>query len=570
MRSRGCLLLVLAVGLLVRLANISAMSQHPMAEYQFRAPDADMSLAYDWSARIVGGDVLGREPVHQYTMWMREIASLETWERWWGGAHIFHQAPLYAYMLAAFRFLGGDQFWPIALCQALLGLTNVTLVFVLAKRIFGDAVAVLAALGAALYGPFQLHELFLLRDTLSITVSLLMLWALIGCDDGKPRRWVIAGFLLAVAILCREATLLFAPLVVLWMFGRLRTDRRALGSASLSLLIGLGVGFAPLVVRNIVVGAPPLSLSTRAIEAFIYGNAPGSAGFGWQLPTATRPILEQANGHLGAAIRLTLASYDGDWRSFFALQILKLRAIFASHEATDNINWYYFADRLIGLRFSLHFEHVLGLGLVGLWLARRSGARHRILCYFLAAALLGLMSTTVVGRYRLPAIAVLLIYAGVTLHWAAQRIARREWSALALGAGTVIGVTLVSTNLLRAAEVLRYPPREYASNAVLFYQRGQIDEACAELRRGLEKASTRSDHAALPPQYITILARPYVSLAHSLRRDGEAVDVLERLASSFPVDSGLEELIGVVYRDGLNRPDEAARHFERARAAKAG
>ena len=43
------------------------------------------------------------------------------------------------------------------------------------------------------------------------------------------------------------------------------------------------------------------------------------------------------------------------------------------------------------------------------------------------------------------------------------------------------------------------------------------------------------------------------------------VAVLERLASSFPADGALEELIGVVYRDGLNRPDEAARHLERAR-----
>ena len=48
-------------------------------------------------------------------------------------------------------------------------------------------------------------------------------------------------------------------------------------------------------------------------------------------------------------------------------------------------------------------------------------------------------------------------------------------------------------------------------------------------------------------------------------RDGEAAAVLEHLASSFPADSALEELISVVYRDGLNRPDEAARHLARAR-----
>jgi len=565
MTPRRSLLLVLTIGLAVRLVNIQGMSRLPMAEYQFQAPEADMSLAYEWSGRILSGDLLGRDTVHAYTMWMHEIAPLETWERWWGGAHIFYQAPLYAYTLAAFRLVAGDRFWPIALCQALLGLANVTLVFLLAERLFAGAAAAIAALGAALYGPFQLHELFVLRDTLGVTVSLLMLWALARCDDADPRRWLLAGLLLAVAMLCREATLLFVPLVAVWMLRRFRADGRVLGRAALWLLAGVGLGLAPLIARNIAVGAPPFSLSAQGIVTFVEANAPGSAGFAWRVPPETRSILERANGHLGTAVRLTLASYHGDWWSFLALQTLKLRAIFASYEATDNINAYYVADHLPLLRFSLRFEHVLALGLIGLWLERANGARHRILRYFLATALGSLMYSTVVGRYRLPGTAVLLLYAAAAIHWAGARIARREWRALALAGVAGVGIVLVSTNLLRAADRLRYPPREYANNAVLYYERGQIDEACGELRRGLEKADAWPDHSALPPQYVALLARPYVTLAHTLHRDGEAVAVLERLASSFPADGALEELIGVLYRDGLNRPDEAARHLERAR-----
>ena len=566
MISRRSLLLALGIGLAVRLVNIYGMSRFPMAEYQFRAPEADMSLAYEWSGHIVRGDLLGREPVHQYTTWMREIAPPETWDRWWGGAHIFHQAPLYAYTLAAFRLLAGDRFLPIALCQALLGLANVMLIFLLGERLFGSAVAALAALGAALYAPLELHELFLLRDTLGVTVSLLMLWALARCRDVEPRRWLLAGLLLAVATLCREATLLFAPLIAVWVLRRFHADGRALRRAVLWFLVGLGLGLAPLVGRNIAVGAPPLALSQSGIQVFIHGNAPGAAGFGWRVPPETRSILEQANGHLWTTIRLTLASYHGDWRRFLALQTLKVRAIFASYEAIDNINWYYYADRLPMLRLSLQFEHVLALGLIGLWVERASGARHRILRYFLASAVGSLMYSTVAGRYRLAGTAVLLLYAAAAVHWAGGRIARREWRALALAGVAGVGIMLVSTNLLRAAELrLRYFPSEYSANAVLYYERGQIDEACGELRRGLEKAYVWPDHTVLPPKYIELLARPYVSLAHTLHRDGEAAAVLEHLASSFPADSALEELISVVYRDGLNRPDEAARHLARAR-----
>jgi 4-amino-4-deoxy-L-arabinose transferase-like glycosyltransferase len=569
MTPRRFLLLVLAVGLAVRLVNVFQMSRLPMAEYQFRAPEADMSLNYEWSGHILSGDLLGRDTVYQYTMWMREIAPLETWKRWWGGAHIFFQAPLYAYTLAAFRLLVGDHFWPIALCHVLLGLANVTLLFLLAQRLFGEAVAVLAAFGAALYGPFELHELFVLRDTLGVTVSLLMLWALARCHDVEPRPWLLAGLLLALATLCREATLLFAPLVAVWMLRRFHADWPALGYTALWFLAGLGLGLAPLICRNIVVGAPLLSLSAVGIEVFIHGNAPGSAGFGWRVPPETRFILEQAHGHLGTAVRLTLASYHGDWREFIALQTLKLRAIFSSYEATDNINAYYVADHLPLLRFSLHFEHILALGLIGLWLERANGARHRILRYFLAAAVGSLMYSTVVGRYRLAGTAVLLLYAAAAVHWAGGRFARSEWRALAFAGVAGVGIVLVSTNLLPAADRLRYPPQEYANNAVLYYQRGQVEEACSELRRGLDKVYFWPDRTALPPRYVEVLARPYVNLAHTLHRDVEAVAVLEGVASSFPPDAGLEELIGVLYRDGLNRPDEGARHLERARGLEA-
>ncbi|HLY39137.1 MAG TPA: hypothetical protein VKU61_13925, partial [Candidatus Binatia bacterium] len=56
--TRRSLVLVLAVALAVRLVNIYEMSRLPAAEYQFRAPEADMALAYEWSGRIVHGDLL--------------------------------------------------------------------------------------------------------------------------------------------------------------------------------------------------------------------------------------------------------------------------------------------------------------------------------------------------------------------------------------------------------------------------------------------------------------------------------------------------------------------------------
>ena len=568
-RGRRALLGVLAVALAARLVNLWLVSRLPLAEYQFHWAESDMAANFEWSGRILRGDVLGRDTPHPYTSWMRDIAPLATWERWWGGKAIFHQAPLYAYALAGMRLLAGDGFWGIGLCQAMLGVANVALVFLLAGRLFGGAVPTVAALGAALYGPFLLHEALLLRDVLAVTVSLALLWWLAGCEDARTGRWIIAGGLFATALLARETTLLFGPFVVLWIAERFWRQPRALGAAALSFLTGIALGLAPLVARNLALGAPPLSLSTRAIEAFLYGNAAHAPVVGVTIPAATRSILEQADGRLWTAVRLTLATYHGDWLGLLGREAFKLGAIFSSYEPADNVSWYYFVDRSPLLRLSLHFGAVLPLGLIGLWLDRRYAAQHRILWYFLVAGVWGLMFSTIVARYRLPLVAVLLVYAGVTVDWAGRQIAGGRWRA-ALAAGVAaIGIAVPSASLLGpVARRHRYRADEFMLAGQVYYRHGQAERAFEELRAGLDKAYAGPDQPALPRGYHE-LTLTFVRLAHDLRRYRDAAAELERVAATHAADADVEELLGLVYRDGLGLAAEAEKHLERARALRA-
>src|SRR5436853_1475226 len=392
---------------------------------------------------------------------MRDMAPRESWERWWGGKHVFHQAPLYAYALAAARLVAGDGFWGVGLCQALMGVGSVALVFLLAAQLFAGAVPAIAALGAALYGPFLLHEPLLVRDSLGVTTSLLLLWWLARCDAGV-RRCLVAGALFALALLARESTLLFGPLVGLWIVQRFRAEPRILRRAALALVAGAALGFAPLVARNLAVGAPPLSFSTRALDTFVYGNAADSSLVSTRIPSATRTVLEQADGHLGRAIRLTLATYEGDWKRLLANEWLKLRAIFAGYEAMDDVNWYYFADRSPVLRFSLRYDVVVALGVLGLILDRRNAARHRLLWYFLIATVGGLMYGTIAGRYRLPIAAVLLVYAAMAVVWLAREIADGRWRRAAIAGATALAIGVISAHLLPTAErQSRYRPDEF-------------------------------------------------------------------------------------------------------------
>jgi 4-amino-4-deoxy-L-arabinose transferase-like glycosyltransferase len=569
-RRRGrALVAVLGVAVAVRGVNLWLVSRLPVAEYQFRWAESDMTASWTWSGRIISGDVLGRDTPHQYASWMRELAPLETWERWWGGRTVFHQAPLYAYALAAMRLVAGNGFWGVGVCQAMLGVANVALVYLLAARLFGGAVPALAALGAALYGPFLLHETLVLRDTLGVTVSLLLLWWLAGCPEPQVLRWLVAGWLFALALLAREATLVFAPFVALWIARRFGRHPRALVTVALAFAAGVALGLAPLVARNLAVGAPPLSLSTRGVEAFVYGNAADSAMIGVTLPAATGSILERADGRLGAAIRLTLATYHGDWRRLLGNELFKLRAIFARYEGMDNVNWYYFADRSPLLRFSLHFEWALALGLVGLWLGRRQAPQDRLLRYFLVASVGALMYSSIVARYRLPAVAVLLVYAGVTVDWMAREVAAGGWKRAAVAGLAVVVVAATSAGVLRSVERRqRWRADEFLLAGEVYDRHGQAERAFEELRAGLDTAYGGPDQQTLSGGYRD-LAVTFARLAHELGRDADAAAALERAAASHPADGQLERLIGFVYRDGLGRAEEAERHFTRARALEA-
>src|SRR5207302_932960 len=89
------------------------------------------------------------------------------------------------------------------------------------------------------------HETLVLRDTLGVTLSLLLLWWLAGCDDARALPWLMAGWLFALALLAREATLVFGPFVALWIARRFGRHPRALATVALAFVAGVPGALAP-------------------------------------------------------------------------------------------------------------------------------------------------------------------------------------------------------------------------------------------------------------------------------------------------------------------------------------
>ena len=225
----------------------------------------------------------------------------------------------------------------------------------------------------------------------------------------------------------------------------------------------------------------------------------------------------------------------------------KLGAIVSRYEAMDNANWYYFADRSPFLGWSLRYEVVLALGLVGLWMPGKRDD-DRVLRYFLLAAVASLMYATVIGRFRLVPAAVLLVYAGGAVAWIARQVAARRWAS-AVGAGAaVVALIAVSANTLADVEAHhRYRAVEFFLAAEHEYQNGERARALEELRAGFASAYRGPDQRTLPPDYAQLL-HPFVVVAHELGRDAEAAAELDRLVRDYPEDADLHGILAALHK----------------------
>ncbi len=487
------LLSILGGGLLIRLVHFWAIARTAFPQAQVIFEQSDMHTFWRWAHTILAGDILGWDTYHPYFDWMRDMAPLETWYRWWGGKEIFQQAPLYPYFLAGLLALRRDSAAWVLLVQLLLGALQPLVLYSLARRLFSDVrIALVAALFTAVYGPFIFQQGTLLRDWLPPLLEPWAMLLLLRAQASERRRdWAMGGAALGLALLTKETILLFLPLVFLWVFWEYRRRLRKALPATAFLLGGILATVSPLLIRNALVGAPVFSLSQRAAETFIIGNVADGIPVGLPgFPPSMKGILERTDGRLPAVVRETLATYHGDWLRFVKLQVYKLRAIVDPSEVPNNFAYGYGIEISSVLRLCLGYGFLLPLGLAGLVLSVPGWRRHVLLLLYGGSMLGALMFTSVVGRYRLVLVPVLILYgaSGVVCLIAAIRGRRAAHAVgyLALVAGFALvqhQVLALPGSRVKSATF----QSEYMLSAKVYADAGQYDRATAEMERFEER-----------------------------------------------------------------------------------
>jgi 4-amino-4-deoxy-L-arabinose transferase-like glycosyltransferase len=512
-------LVIVAVSAAFRGVYFYQLSRGPCL-WQHRWQETDMSFFDAWATGIAAGDWLTDRSLHPIHLWTTALAEryfreypeeaqqLEAeargtgrsavellWDRWYGGKR-FHQEPLYPYMLAlTYKVLGRDVRYVFA-WQMLLGVLGNVLVYLLARRSFGDTVGTVAAALCVFYGPLVCYELILLRTAPLAFAGLAVAWVVtLAMDRDRPAWWLGAGAVIGLAVLLKSTNflVLLGLLPVLGWRHRRAPSRFAWAAGALA--IGFAGVLTPVFARNVAVGIPPSSISSVGSVVVILANADGFrcgdgfASFAWD---DVPPIMHRTGGRLGAALVECLKTHESAW-SVLGQLMAKFVAVWHWYEIPNNVNFYLYSEHAPVLRWMpVRFLAVAPLALVGMAVSWRRLASCWPLLLVLASVLVPLVVFGTLGRYRLPMVPVLAIFAALgavrIVEWAAAR--RLEAAGLAAAFAAVLAI-IVGRPMAEGVPMINIA--EYAALSD-FYYRPQAELAAG---RGDFEGAARLTAAAL-------------------------------------------------------------------------
>ena len=373
------------------------------------------------------------------------------------GPGLYYVSPFYIYFLAAILCIS-DSFFVVRVLQIALGTAAVGVMFLTARRWFGERAAWVTSALAALTGLFTFYEVLLLQSSVDVFFTAVALWALAAGLGARPdgrgeisaRYLLLAGITWGVQSLNRPNVLLAALGVAAVALVALRRVKPAV-----LLVAGVLAGLAPVMIRNAVVANQWSLVSSHGGLNFYIGNAPEATGFYRVVPGVkpaivgqerdTKRIAERATGRRLTDAEVSDYFFNLGWswmktHPADAAQLFLKKLAFAFHAQTLPLphSYPFFAyDSGTALRFyAIGPWMLVPIGLIGLVAGADRARRREYLVWvsFVAAYAAAIALFFIAERYRLPLLVPLTIGAGAAIDRALTAIRARHWTPVVSGA----------------------------------------------------------------------------------------------------------------------------------------
>lgn len=450
------------------------------------------------------------------------------------GRAYFH-SPLYQWFVTAVYAVVGRSFVAVRVIQHLIGAATVVLVAGTTLRIFKSWP--MALVGAGLYavsGPPMFYEGQLLVDALVPALSLLIVFLALGAHERPTaRNALLLGLVVGLAALGRGTFLLWL-MALAWLMWR-RPNRQPRQVAAL--VLGASLAIVPVTVRNYVVERDFVLTAANAGLNLYIGNNPRAYG-GYMLPRglwfAPGDPKADFRGATAAAHELGYEPSSSELSHWWSSQAIdyatsnpgatvenavsKLRYTFNDYEMPQLYHYDGYRTVAPVLRFLPSAGWMLFAGLLGLgfaWRRFRDEQPLRILGYLLVVQVAAFLPFFVVGRFRVPLLALLAPMAGFAVVTCVARIRERSPRAIGWGAGTAALCGLI---VFSPAPLELRPAFQYYAFGRQASRDGDLDAASDWYRRSL--GSKASFDRALIPLSRLLLERGELAEAEARLTDG--------------------------------------------------
>jgi len=562
-RECAALLATIVVALGVRAACVVASSTVPSARHLI----GDAAGYYDWALRIAGGE--------------------------WIGHDAFYQAPLYPYVLAVILKIAGPGVAILRWTQVVWGALGAGCLYLGTRRWFDRKTALIAGVMMACYAPAVFFDGVIQKASLA-SALLCALIALLPYTPGRVSsvRYSAIGLLMGLLTLTRENTIVWVPIVAVWLF--LRVGRRSVGAprhgakrftrlertpgdaqrrgaANVALYaIGLAIALVPVAIHNAALGGG-WSISTfQAGPNFYIGNHAGASGRYVPLVRGHEtPVFERtdattlAEGDVGHALSQSDVSrywFGRAWSDirhhpldWVRLLIRKMDLTWNRYEIPDAESLYVYAATapVLGVLGSVwHFGVLCPLAAVGLIASRRRWRDLWVLYALMASMACSVALFYVMARYRFPLVPLLIPFAAAGVGDITRRVRSHEFRRLATRLAVALGVAFVVNRRIQAEP--RLNALAWMNVGVSLAEAGELEAAVIHFRAAVETFPSSAEANNNLAQALAVLDR-----------HGAAIPYYRAARAVAPDLPGVDYNLGVSL-ERVGRVREALEHYERA------
>ncbi len=504
---------------------------------------------------------------HRYNQWALKILEGTSFE---SGA--FYQAPFYPYFLASLYWIFDKSLPTVFIIQMAIGVANIFIVFLLAKRYFSDRVALLSSFIFSLYGPAIFFESKLLPETLAIFVNLLLLYFLSSYDRQSWNRFRISkiflmlfgGLFLGLSCLIRPNMLLFAPFAVLWIIlkkdsmgshnpisRRLEIQRRLLYAFIFS--VGVSLIIFPVTLRNYLESGEIVLISLNGGLTFYQGNNPYAEGVYTLLPgfsndIAHHRIEERHYAEVEAQRDLSDVETSRFWLrkalkfmkdnpvQWIILEAKKLFYFFDNYE--HSLAFSYPLERRYVTNISiLPFAFLISFAVLGI-LGSFPWKERMPLIFYLFVQFLAVMLFFMSSRYRVPSVPVLCIFSGYGFFLLLKEMSRGN--ILRVVGATLLILIVAIFSFLKIGDVYQYEESSsHGSLGIAFDTIGMHQQALSSFEKQVE----------LDPESPLALYNIGVVLV-KMGKSEKAISYYEKAIELDPTLSEAYNNLGMIYING--------------------